>query len=160
MNAPAAVGLLEVRGLVAAIEGADAAAKAAEVRLLGRELVADGIVTVTVTGRVADVLAAVEAGAAAADRVGTVLSAHVIPSPGGEVRRLVEPRPRTTGTRSGAASRRAALEGMTVPQLRSLALAQGGLSRGEIGRSRKAHLIELMLARAAATDEDGEGGDG
>jgi ethanolamine utilization protein EutM len=76
-----ALGLIETRGLVAAIEAADAMVKAAKVRLLGRQKVKAGLVAVMVAGDVGAVKAAVDAGAAACQRVGEMVSAHVIPRP-------------------------------------------------------------------------------
>ncbi len=80
-----ALGMIETRGLVSAIEAADAMVKAANVRLVGKELVGGGLVTVMVRGDVGAVKAAVEAGGAAAKRVGELISVHVIPRPHGEV---------------------------------------------------------------------------
>ena len=80
-----ALGLIETRGLVGAIEAADAMVKAAKVTLLGRERVGGGFVTVMVRGDVGAVKAAVEAGAEAARRVGELTSVHVIPRPHEEV---------------------------------------------------------------------------
>jgi hypothetical protein len=74
-----ALGLVETVGLTAAVEAADAAAKAADVRVVGYEVAGGGLVTVKVLGQVAAVRAAVAAGAAAAARVGTVRAVHVIP---------------------------------------------------------------------------------
>ncbi|EFC91768.1 microcompartments protein [Dethiosulfovibrio peptidovorans DSM 11002] len=76
-----ALGLIETRGLVAAIEGADAMVKAANVALIGQRLSGAGLVTVMVRGDVGAVKAAVDAGCAAASRVGEVVSTHVIPRP-------------------------------------------------------------------------------
>jgi ethanolamine utilization protein EutM len=76
-----ALGMVETRGLVGAIEAADAMVKAARVELLGREYVEAGLVTVLVRGDVAAVKAATDAGAAAARRVGELVSVHVIPRP-------------------------------------------------------------------------------
>lgn len=76
-----ALGLVETRGLVAAIEAADAMVKAAQVEIIGRQLVGDGLVTVIVQGEVGAVKTAVEAGAAAAQKVGELLSHHVIARP-------------------------------------------------------------------------------
>ena len=76
-----ALGLVETKGLVGAIEAADAGLKAADVRLLGSERADAGLVTVLFGGEVAAVRAAVDAGAAAAERVGQLISAHVIPRP-------------------------------------------------------------------------------
>ena len=74
-----ALGMIETIGLVSALEAADAGLKAAQVRLLGRDYVRGGLVMVRFEGDVAAVQAAVDAGAAAARRVGAVFSAHVIP---------------------------------------------------------------------------------
>jgi len=80
-----ALGLIETRGLVPAIEAADAMVKAANVHLIGKEHVGGGLVTVMVRGDVGAVKAAVEAGGAAAKRVGELISVHVIPRPHGDV---------------------------------------------------------------------------
>lgn len=76
-----ALGLIETRGLVAAIEAADAMVKAAKVRFLGRQKVKGGLVAILVAGDVGAVKAAVDAGAAAGKRVGEIVSSHVIPRP-------------------------------------------------------------------------------
>ncbi len=76
-----ALGLIETLGLVGAIEAGDAGAKAASVEFLGTEYADAGLVTVTFRGSVAAVKAAVDAGAAAAERVGHLVSVHVIPNP-------------------------------------------------------------------------------
>jgi ethanolamine utilization protein EutM len=76
-----ALGLVETKGLIGAIEAADAGAKAANVKLLGQERADAGLVMVSFSGDVAAVKAAVDAGAAAAERVGQLVSAHVIPRP-------------------------------------------------------------------------------
>ena len=80
-----ALGMIETKGLVGAVEAADAMVKAANVTLVGREQVGSGLVTVMVRGDVGAVKAATDAGAAAADRVGELVSVHVIPRPHGEV---------------------------------------------------------------------------
>ena len=76
-----ALGMIETKGLVGAIEAADAMVKAANVNLIGKVLVGGGLVTVMVRGDVGAVKAATDAGAAAAQRVGELLSVHVIPRP-------------------------------------------------------------------------------
>lgn len=76
-----ALGLVETMGLVAGTEAADAMTKAANVELLSKQQVGGGLICILVTGDVGAVKAAVEAGAAAASRVGRVVSAHVIPRP-------------------------------------------------------------------------------
>lgn len=80
-----ALGLIETKGLVAAIEASDAMVKTADVKLLGKERVGGGLVTVLVAGKVDAVKAATDAGAAAAQRVGELLSVHVIPRPDKEL---------------------------------------------------------------------------
>jgi len=80
-----AVGMIETKGLVAAVEAADAALKAATVSLLSLERVTAALVTVLVTGEVAAVQSAVDAGSAAAKRVGEVVSVHVIPRPDDQI---------------------------------------------------------------------------
>lgn len=76
-----ALGLVETKGLVGSIEAADAMVKAANVRLIGKEKIGGGYVTVMVRGDVGAVKAATDAGAAAAKRVGELVSVHVIPRP-------------------------------------------------------------------------------
>lgn len=76
-----AIGLIETRGLVGGVEAADAMVKAANVKLVGQERIGGGLVTVIVKGDVGAVKAAVDAGAAAAKRVGELISVHVIPRP-------------------------------------------------------------------------------
>jgi microcompartment protein CcmL/EutN len=76
-----ALGMVETRGLVSMIEAADAMVKAANVRLVGYEKIGSGYVTAIVRGDVAAVKSAVDAGAAAAAKVGEVISVHVIPRP-------------------------------------------------------------------------------
>lgn len=80
-----ALGMIETRGLVGAIEAADAMVKTANVILTGKEYVGAGLVTVTVRGDVGAVKAATDAGAAAARRVGELVAVHVIPAPHSEV---------------------------------------------------------------------------
>ena len=76
-----ALGLIETKGLIGSIEAADAMVKAANVKLIGKEKVGGGYVTVFVRGDVGAVKAATDAGAAAAERVGELVSVHVIPRP-------------------------------------------------------------------------------
>ncbi|CAM3598208.1 BMC domain-containing protein [Parendozoicomonas haliclonae] len=80
-----ALGMIETKGLVGAVEAADAMVKAANVTLIGKETVGGGLVTVLVRGDVGAVKAATDAGAAAAERVGELISVHVIPRPHSEV---------------------------------------------------------------------------
>ena len=84
-----ALGIMETKGLFGSIEAADAMVKAANVTLVGKERVGGGIVTVLVRGDVGAVKAATDAGAAAAQRVGELLSVHVIPRPHSEVETIL-----------------------------------------------------------------------
>ena len=84
-----ALGMIETKGLIGAIEAADAMVKAANVTLVGKELVGGGLVSVMVRGDVGAVKAATEAGADAAGRVGELLSVHVIPRPNGDVESIL-----------------------------------------------------------------------
>ncbi len=84
-----ALGMVETRGLVAAIEAADAMVKAANVVLVGSEKIGSGLVSIMVRGDVGAVKAAVEAGGAAASRLGEVVATHVIPRPHGDVEKLL-----------------------------------------------------------------------
>ena len=82
-----ALGMIETKGLVGAIEAADAMVKSANVTLIGYEKIGSGLVTVMVRGDVGAVKAAVDAGSCAAEKVGEVVSQHVIPRPHTDVRR-------------------------------------------------------------------------
>ena len=84
-----ALGMIETKGLVGSIEAADAMVKAANVTLVGKEHVGGGLVTVLVRGDVGAVKAATDAGAAAAQRVGELVSVHVIPRPHTEVETIL-----------------------------------------------------------------------
>lgn len=84
-----ALGMIETRGLIGAIEAADAKVKAANVKLVGKVHVGGGIVTVFVSGDVGAVKAATEAGSEAAKRVGELRSVHVIPRPHGELKGIL-----------------------------------------------------------------------
>lgn len=84
-----ALGMIETRGLVGAIEAADAMVKAANVKLIGKEYIGGGYVTVMVRGDVGAVKAATDAGAAAAQRIGELVSVHVIPRPHGDVESIL-----------------------------------------------------------------------
>lgn len=80
-----ALGMIETRGLIASIEAADAMVKAARVQLIGKEKVQGGLVTILVVGETAAVKSAVDAGAAAAQRVGELVSTHIIPRPDDQI---------------------------------------------------------------------------
>ncbi len=84
-----ALGMVETKGFVSAVEAADAMVKAANVTLVGKEYIGAGYVTIFVRGDVGAVKAATDAGAAAARRVGELISVHVIPRPHNEVERVL-----------------------------------------------------------------------
>lgn len=154
-----ALGMIETKGLVAAIEGADAAVKAASVELAAYELVTGGLVTVHVLGEVAAVQAAVDAGAAAAGRVGQVVSVHVIPRPDADVYRIIPPpvggapaseaasgAPAAAPTGTPAAVNLGELEKLPVKELRRRARDLGGLglSSREITFGTKTELLSAI----------------
>jgi ethanolamine utilization protein EutM len=99
-----ALGMIETKGFVGAVEAADAMVKAANVVLVGREYIGAGYVTVLVRGDVGAVKAATDAGAAAARRVGELVSVHVIPRPHRELEQVLE----TSGLINGGAGARLA----------------------------------------------------
>ena len=90
------LGMIETKGLVGAIEAADAMVKSANVQLVGKEIVGGGLVTVMVRGDVGAVKAATDAGAAAAEKVGELVSVHVIARPHSEVDNIL-PQGRKSG---------------------------------------------------------------
>ena len=94
-----ALGMVETKGLIGAIEAADAMLKAANVTLAGKEQIGSGLVTVMVRGDVGAVKASVEAGASAAQRVGELISVHVIPAPHTDIEGIL-PKPANTSKTS------------------------------------------------------------
>lgn len=168
-----ALGLIETRGFVGAIEAADVMVKTANVRIIGKEIVRDGLVTVQIIGEVAAVKAAVDAGAAAAARVGTLISQHVIPRPIDEIEHILAGIPQESTPRETSRNAKpqqptppeteldfasplpseydpGKLEDMTVRELRTLARQTGGLDiQGrEISRANKEELIKALLKRS------------
>ena len=116
-----ALGMVETKGFVGAVEAADAMVKAANVQLLGKEYIGAGYVTVFVRGDVGAVKAATDAGAAAARRVGELISVHVIPRPHAEVERVLP----VNGATGFSPDESSQLAGGT----------RGQLGQGEAGRS-------------------------
>ncbi len=146
----AALGLVETHGLVAGVEACDAMLKAAAVRLVGLEQTVAALITVKVVGETAAVQASVDAGVAAAERVGRVVAAHVIPRPSAEVvaafvgnakRPPAPPVAETSGLRDE-------LEARTVKELRGLAREHADLplSGREISRATKDELVAALRA--------------
>lgn len=145
-----ALGLVETKGLIAAIEAADAMVKAASVKLIGIEQTVAALMTVQVTGETAAVQSAVDAGRAAAERVGELVSSHVIPRPADEVaemQSITGVREATRISKPPAASR--SLEQMTVRELRILARKTEGLpiQGREIARASKRQLLDVLGGR-------------
>ncbi len=100
-----ALGMIETRGLVGAIEASDAMVKAANVILVGKEYIGGGYVTVMVRGDVGAVKAAVDAGAAAARRVGELISVHVIPRPFDQVEGILPGHEKAPGGAGASSSK-------------------------------------------------------
>lgn len=161
-----ALGMIETRGLVAAIEAADAMLKAANVRLISKEKVGGALTAILIEGDVGAVKAAVDAGAAAAERVGELVSIHVIARPHDEVNSLyknavpktssVQAKPKPVETEpkvvkedkvsSGSYSleQLQELEGKTVQDLRKIAKDMG-IDKAELQDAKKGQLIEKIL---------------
>ena len=98
-----ALGMIETKGMIGSVEAADAMVKAANVKLVGKELVGGGLVTVFVRGDVGAVKAATDAGAAAAEKVGELISVHVIARPHAEVAAILPHDRKSTPTPNGKA---------------------------------------------------------
>ncbi len=149
MRDETALGMVETRGLVAAIEAADAMVKAADVRLVAIEQTVAALMTAHVVGEVAAVRAAVEAGRAAAERVGEVVSVHVIPRPDDAVRQMQGHMPGPRKPASSPTGTESDLNRMTVRELRGLARETPGLPlQGRaIARATKSELIRVLTNR-------------
>lgn len=161
-----ALGLIETRGLVGAIEAADAALKTSHVQLVGQDRTDAGLITIKITGETAAVRSAVDAGAAAAQRIGELVSQHVIPRPHDELNQFLngdtnevvgknatqsqnEPVPSIEAS-DDIAEYKEELQKLTVHQLRTLARSAENLSiyGREISMANKQQLIdELIRAR-------------
>lgn len=128
-----ALGMVETKGFVGAVEAADAMVKAANVQLLGKEYIGAGYVTIFVRGDVGAVKAATDAGAAAARRVGELISVHVIPRPHAEVERVLP-----ANGRVGLSPDERALHGG----------ARGQLGEGDQGRTLSAGTRDAAKERA------------
>ena len=151
MNDPTrgALGLVETRGLVAAIEAADAMVKAANVRLLGTEVTVAALVTVQVEGETGAVRASVAAGAAAAQKVGQLVGTHVIPRPHTETYKILDVGDVAGSTQDVPAvsiPQAEELESMAVRELRELArqIPGLGISGRDISRANKQQLLDEL----------------
>lgn len=144
-----ALGMIETRGYVGAVEAADAMVKAARVICIGREQVGGGYNTVMVRGEVGAVKAAVDAGTLAAKRIGDLITTHVIPKPDDQVESILPPLsiqwvPPWGGRGRRPTPRAADLEQMTVVELRTLARQTPGI--GLSGRDIASANRETILA--------------
>ncbi len=154
MNGPDqdALGIVETRGLVAAIEAADAMLKAANVRLVRVEKTVPALMSVQILGETAAVRSAVDAGKLAAEKVGTVVSVHVIPRPADDTVRLQRLGPVAPASRPVRTVKTAGpgLEDMTVRELRALARETPGLPiQGRaIARVSKTELLDAFKHRS------------
>ncbi len=148
-----ALGLIETRGLVGAIEAADAGLKAAPVALLGSERVDAALVTVLFAGDVASVKAAVDAGAAAAERVGELVSVHVIPRPDPQVDALAYDEEEGGDGRVAARLASQRPEDMKVVDLRHRARLTPNfpLKGRELSRANREELLALFRRLGHAT---------
>lgn len=150
-----AYGMVETHGLIAAIEAADAMAKASEVRIVAIEQTVAALMTVQIVGEVAAVRAAVDAGARAAERVGRLVATHVIPRPADDVRAMQgldstksgiqdpEPLPaKVTSDQNGSAD----YASHTVRELRSMArdLSDFPLQGRDVAQAKKADLVKAF----------------
>jgi microcompartment protein CcmL/EutN len=157
-----ALGMVETRGLVGAIEAADAMVKAAEVRILAMERADAGLMTIHIAGEVAAVKAAVDAGAAAAKRVGELVAQHVIPRPDADIEAMIGDREEKAGHKrgkrgarrlgtsdnpgTGAAASAVNLDDLTVRELRALARTQADfpIKGRSIASANKEQLLEAF----------------
>ncbi len=147
-----ALGLIETRGLVGAVETADAMVKAAKVRLLDKEITQGGLVVIKIIGEVGAVRSALDAGARAAEKVGELISTHIIPRPHEEVEDLLLYNSSVRGTGLGLKREKRAvtstteLEELYVKDLRALARKTEGfpLSGREISKAGKEQLLQEL----------------
>ncbi len=151
-----ALGLIETRGFTGVVEAADAAVKAAAVELAAVEKIEGGLVSIRILGDVGAVQAAVQAAAEAAERVGQLVSRHVIPNPHDDLVDVFELNgPQPPNRTQPAASGSPELGGLSVVQLRALARRTPGLSiRGrEISRATRQQLIQALLSANENVEE-------
>ena len=145
-----ALGLIETRGFTGVVEAADAAVKAAAVELAAVEKIDGGLVSIRILGDVGAVQAAVQAAAEAADRVGQLVSRHVIPNPHDDLVDAFE----LNGAKPPSLPHNPDVSGLSVAELRRLARQTPGLSiRGrEISRATRQQLVQALLSANANLD--------
>jgi microcompartment protein CcmL/EutN len=142
-----ALGILETRGLVGAVEAADAMTKTAEVRLVGYEVSTGGYVCVKIVGEVAAVKSAVEEASNRAARIGELVSIHIIPRPDADIEKIIED-VTIPGSQEAVHYEQAIpdLDGLSVTELRRIARETTGISiKGrEISKANKEKLIKAI----------------
>lgn len=160
-NSKEALGMIETRGLIAAIEAADAMVKAANVKLIGKELVEGGLVQVSIRGEVGAVKSALSAGQVAAEKIGGLLWSHIIPRPDEQTELIltqISKAPAASASKKKDSPKKISkkkppsktsnidLKTMTVTQLRQHARAVKGLSlKGrEISKANKSELLAAL----------------
>ena len=148
MNTYNALGMIETKGLVGSIEAADAMVKAANVTLIGKEHVGGGLVTVMVRGDVGAVKAATDAGAAAAVRVGELISVHVIARPHDELETILF-------RKEDKIPEEESIESLSVVQLRRYARTLNGLpiEGREISKANRETLLQLIKNHVTSEKE-------
>ena len=141
MNYENALGMLETRGLIAAIEGADAMVKAANVKLLSKEYSGGGLVVMLISGETGAVKSALSSGAVAAEKIGELMGTHIIPRPDHFTSEMV-----ATLISSDVPKKNTPLKSMTVSDLRKIARDNPAidLSGREISSATKETLIKLL----------------
>lgn len=139
-----ALGLIETRGLIGALEAADAMVKAAQVKLMGTETTIAAMITVKVVGEVGAVKAAVDAGAAAAEKVGELISCHIIPQPHEDTESIVYEDTNLGFSKEKETITLHEIEGLGVRELRKLAREMPGfpIQGREISKANKELLVE------------------
>lgn len=151
-----ALGFVETLGYIGAVEAADVCLKAANVRLIGIQLVKGGLVMVAVAGDVGSVKAAVDASRTAVEKVGQLISVHVIPRPAADIPKLLEDRAEAGEVYTGQETERDGyltlsliekLNSMKVVELRTLARQSPGinLERNRIKFANRKELMEALL---------------
>lgn len=144
MSYDRALGLLETRGLVAAIEGADAMVKAANVNLVGKEYSGGGLVIIKIVGETGAVKSALSAGAAAAEKIGELVSTHIIPRPDPSVEEELVYSD-NEDKKQGKKVSDEQLDNLTVPELRKIARhLNTEISGREISTASKETLLEII----------------
>lgn len=142
-----ALGLIEVIGYPCAVDAADAAAKSANIKVLGISKVGSGIMTVQLSGDVGAINSAVQAGAASAAKVGTVLHTHVIPRADSQiVEKGIIKSPDTPATSSGG------LWDKSNAELKEMLVQKGGTDEKQIKYLKKEELIQLLEQGKDETD--------